>query len=227
MSKSVRKTAKSTLRAGCDQSANTGSEDASTDGNFIFFDVEKSLGLPPLLPEENIEEFDNLVDLLIEDIKPEGPIAYIYVRDFAIYTYEILRYRRHRNLLIELTRPEAVESLMTREVSIALKTTVVEPIWRHMAMTSANRVKSALSDTSLEANIIDAKSLSLSIDQIEKIERMIASAEARRMTLIREIDRRHLFIKNKLQEAIRNEDGSFNFVLDPNDKKSEKKTNLS
>lgn len=177
-----------------------------------FSDLENCLGLPALLPDEDIDEFDVLLDHLIRDIKPQGTIEYIYVRDFAVYTFEINRLRRNRNCLVELTEPEAVEKLMSREVSLTFKSAIVDTTWNQLATAATEKVKRSIAEHEPRSSPLRTKSLALVIDDIEKIERMISSAEARRMALVREIDRRHLLLRNRLQDAIQIDDGSFSLT---------------
>ena len=182
-----------------------------------FADLDQLLGYPSLLREESAEDFDALLNHLIKDIEPQGVIEFIYVRDFATYTFEIERLRLHRNLLLDLMAPEAIDQMRSRHNKMSVKCAISGPPWTDFVDKATQIWDLYLADQETRGSLINAQSFALVIDDMEKIERMIGLAEERRMRLVREIDRRHALLKSRLQEAIKNRDSSFSFAQGKSD----------
>ena len=170
--------------------------------------LDECLGEPALLDDESEEEFNSMLECLYRDINPQSSIEYIYLREFAIYTFEIRRLRRYRSAIIATNEVNAVKSLLHSAVNLQLKSSIVSPDW-------AQRADKAISKISTDANDLDgnlsptqAKAFALSLDEISKVDRMIQSAETRRMAFIKEIDRRHAQLKKKFHEVIQEDSES-------------------
>lgn len=192
-----------------------------------FSELEKCLSAPPLLLDEEYENFENFLELLVKDIDPQGAVEFIYLRDFAIYTFEIGRMRNYRNYLTLLAEPEAVLSLSKSIGNSKFKASLAGQDWAQRAHQASQNVNFYLNSEELNQIPLEAQSFAVIIDQLEKVERMIASAEARRLSLIREIDRRHQALKERLQKTIKNEDGSYSFKPNADEIHSDVRRSLS
>jgi len=183
----------------------------SSQGIKNFTELDTCLGYPSLLHGESLEDFDTLLNNLMGDIEPKGSVEFIYVRDFAVYTIEIERLRFHRNILMDIIAPEAIEKMRARQNHSTFKCKMAGSPWAEQSQSASALVHAYLNDKDTKGTAINAQSFALAIDEMEKIERMIGLAEERRMRLVREIDRRHALLKNRLHETIQNRDGSFSF----------------
>ncbi len=183
----------------------------SSQGTKNFTELDTCLGYPSLLHGESLEDFDTLLNNLMGDIEPKGSVEFIYVRDFAVYTIEIERLRLHRNILMDIIAPEAIEKMRARQSHSTFKCKMAGSPWAEQSQLASALVHAYLNDKGTKGTAINAQSFALAIDEMEKIERMIGLAEERRMRLVREIDRRHALLKNRLHETIQNRDGSFSF----------------
>jgi hypothetical protein len=70
-------------------------------------------------------------------------------------------------------------------------------------------IKSMLSDWGLSEADIHAQTLAKKIDEFERIERLIANAEARRNTALRELERHREAVGRRLRNALDTEDAQF------------------
>lgn len=192
-----------------------------------FSELENCLAAPPLLLDEEFDNFDNFLEQLVKDIDPQGAIEYIYLRDFAIYTFEISRMRNYRNFLTLLAEPQAVLSLSKTNGNLKFKASLAGQDWSQRAQEASQKVNLYLNSKELDHMPIKAQSFAVIINELEKLERMITSAEARRLSLIREIDRRHHALKERLQKTIKNEDGSYSFKANPDEIRSDVRPSLS
>jgi hypothetical protein len=77
----------------------------------------------------------------------------------------------------------------------------------------AEEVDKALASAGLSMDAVMAQTLCLKLDEVERIEHMIAIAEARRNTTLREIDRHRETLGQKLRRAVPQvEDGQLRVI---------------
>src|SRR4029077_20868251 len=62
---------------------------------------KKLLGPPPVLSSENRKAFDTIMARFMECIEPRDFIEQMLVKDLAYHTWEIIRYSRHKTLVVE------------------------------------------------------------------------------------------------------------------------------
>jgi hypothetical protein len=75
------------------------------------------------------------------------------------------------------------------------------------------RVDQILESAGLTMDAVMAQSLSIKLDDIERIDRMTALAEARRNAILREIDGHREILSQNLRRAVQNvEDGQFRVI---------------
>jgi hypothetical protein len=148
---------------------------------------------PALLQSESAEEFAALLEELNQDIRPRDIIERMYVNDIATLTWDILRYRR-------------AKAGMLNTVFMRAQVNVLRPLFfggAHLEMSdkpardlvdrslydpeAADRISNLLKEAKLDDSAAEAEALRLRLSEIEKIERLIASAESRRHKALRNI----------------------------------------
>ena len=67
-------------------------------------ELKKLLGPPPVLASENLEAYDTILSRLMEAMKPDDFLVETLVVDLADLTWEIIRYKRHKTLVVERKR---------------------------------------------------------------------------------------------------------------------------
>lgn len=174
-----------------------------------FSQIEACLSPPDLLEDESLEDFQALFDTFLESVGPTDGIEYIYVRDAAILTFEINRLRRHKILLLQAAQPAAVKDLLTIAYQDPFDAKAVAQNWAIGNEKSVLEVEAVFKKRGLPLSAIGAKALEIKLDQIQKIEAMILTQENRRFVFFREIERRRDSFKRRLQEAVKNIDGSY------------------
>ena len=68
---------------------------------------------PPLLGSESREEYEGLFTAIIDALKPQDAIAWLFVRDVTDLSWEIRRERRVKAQIIGSARNDVVEALLT------------------------------------------------------------------------------------------------------------------
>ena len=142
---------------------------------------------PPLLRGERAADFQILLDGFSRDIRPRGLSEEIYVVDIAWLTWEIIRLRRCRTLIIKanflgalqnllaglIKKPgEFVESAQERAEELAAKWFATEQ--------GKEEVRKILSRFDLDELVIEAEAIRRSSRDLEGFESLLVALEARR-----------------------------------------------
>src|SRR5262249_53632157 len=73
-------------------------------------EIYNLLGKPPLLASEDPTRYEALLAALAHDVKPNDFIEWLWIKDTADLTWEIIRYRRINAALIDGRQKEHIES---------------------------------------------------------------------------------------------------------------------
>src|SRR6202048_425986 len=76
----------------------------------ILAEHNKLCGPPPVLSTESVEAYNTMLLRLIESIWPKDFIERLFCRHIADSTWEIIRYTRHKMLLMERRPRQALDS---------------------------------------------------------------------------------------------------------------------
>ena len=169
-------------------------------------------GPPPLLPGENFAAYDELLARVSAAVKPADILDEIWVRDVVDLVWETHRWRRLKANLITATSYKGVEAVVEPMIGDG----PASPLARSWAKRDADAIKKVdklLASAGLTMDAVMAQTLSLKIDDIERIDRMIMGAEARRNVALRELDRHRASLAQALRrvsEAV--EDAQFEEV---------------
>ena len=157
--------------------------------------------LPTLLLEnEDAAACDEIIARISAAVKPADFLEEIWVRDVAALVWEAFRLRRLKTCLIETAAPHG----LARVFSSFLPHATVNEIAAGWARRDGERVKQVeglLDQTGLTVEHVIAETLADRIDDIERIDRMIASAEQRRGAMLREIERHRTSLASLLRLA--------------------------
>jgi hypothetical protein len=190
-------------------------------------------GPRPILNGEDSEAFDVLFTSISMDVKPTDFIEKIWIWDVADLTWEILRYRRIKENWLGAVKSYALENelehildkkgeigwnqlseseqadlvlearenpptSLPREKKLVRKWTSGDPV----AMKQVDKLLSWDNET---VDTVEARAFVEKLDIIEALQRLIATLEARRDAILREIDRhRAVFaqlLHTKLQDV--------------------------
>jgi hypothetical protein len=147
----------------------------------------------PLLISESQDEFASLCRELEQDIQPHGVIERTYLDDIACIVWEIQRLRRYKAVIIDNCRFTALqrilEQLLDRRYYANLydKDRDAEELARSwFASTAAQaRVAKLLRKFQMDESAIEAQAFRLCADDLERLDRMLTLAEARRDKALR------------------------------------------
>ena len=155
-----------------------------------------------LLPGESRRDFEVIQKMMVDDIQPQTNIEWLWTLDLVELTWEILRYRRLKNEILEAHRVDAIEAILQRLDGEGMPAEAM-PMVRIQARRTANEWRddpaaareiearlhrSGFDNTDINAEVfVQARELFAIFDQL------MQSAQNRRIGLMSEISIRREF----------------------------------
>ncbi len=184
----------------------------------ILNSPDSVLGPAPVLPGEDSRAYDELLARISSTVNPSDIFEEIWVRDIADLTWEIFRLRRHKTRLLEAAIPEALENTLAPLINGPARfgTSISydengnrEPTpaqqlvndWINRKPAAIKRVNQILAGARLTMDDVDARAFGLQIQNSERINDLLQSAETRRNYVLREIEHRRSAFARALREA--------------------------
>ena len=144
---------------------------------------------PPAVPKDLEMEFDELWQMFREALQPADFIDEMYIRNAADLEMEVRNARKLKAALMASSRDSGLKTLLDKlGLQHSARTNLAEA-WMRGEPSATKEVKALLGSAQMGADEIFAHTLANKIDVFEKVERMIAQAEARRNAHISELAR--------------------------------------
>ena len=176
------------------------------------------LGPAPLFEGENTAAYDELLARISGAVKPADIFEEIWVRDLVDLVWEALRLRRLKANLMTATAYSGLEQILKPLVGF-MEEGKLAKAWAARDQGAIKRVDKLLASAGLTMDAVMAQTLSISLDDIERIDRMIATAEVRRNAILREVDRHRTTWGQELRRAAQQaEEGGFKLIEAQSDK---------
>jgi hypothetical protein len=169
-------------------------------------------GPPPLFDGEDTEIYDQLLKEISPAATPADIFEDIWVRDVVDLTIEVLRLRRFKVKLMMTNAYKSLTETLSPLVGQMQAETLAEG-WAARKSDVVEEVNKTLTSAGLSTDSILAETFCLKVNDIERIEHMMALAEMRRNSTLREIDRHRQTLGQKLRRAAQQlEDGQFRVI---------------
>jgi len=159
-------------------------------------------GPPPILPGEDAEAYDELLMRASGGIKPTDAIEELWLRDYVALAWEIVRLRRFKESLIASALPDALRTVLKIHKVSDRRANILVKKWRAQGPTAKDEIRKTLASLNLTFDDVLAQAFLIQIEQIERIDRLITIAEARRNDVLREIDRHRASSAQKMRDEI-------------------------
>ena len=130
-----------------------------------------------------------------------GPFDFleeIWVNDVVNLVWETQRLRRLRAALLQSAAPQCVYETWPK---LGDYSNEIATNWKSREPDAVAKVDAALAATGLTRDRVMAETLARKLDEVERIDRMVAGAEARRNVALREIDRHRATLGVALRQA--------------------------
>ena len=146
-----------------------------------------TLGRPPLIPGENHADYETMLARVTEAVRPDGIIEEAWVRDVVDLIWQAVRARRLKAALMTTGAGEGLfHVLRTIGVPFEQRHELV-PRWAARQLDAVAAADAELEAAGLDMDHVMAETLRMRLVEVERIDRMAASAEARRAATLREI----------------------------------------
>jgi hypothetical protein len=162
-------------------------------------------GPPPLIQGENPADYQALLKRVSVAVRPRDFLDEIWVRDIVDLYWEMLRLRRLKAGLLNASMGDGLRAVLGSLRSIgssSLTTQTLVQGWINGSPDSRKKVEQSLAAAGFSMEVVAAAALSKNLDEFERVDRMIASAEARRNNALREIDRHRATLGAALRAAV-------------------------
>ena len=165
-------------------------------------DLDAILGKRPILPNESSEAYDKLTYQFRVAVDPKDFIEEILVRDAIDLTWEIQRLKDFKKQLLHSEREGSLKTLLHKLLGHGGYDEKLYKKWQEGDKVAIKSVNDFLHEKGLDPSAIDAFSFKAQLDNIERYDRLIMQAEARRVAHLREVDRHRVALAAIMRDTI-------------------------
>jgi hypothetical protein len=160
----------------------------------------RHLDTPPLLPDENEEEFNQLFDSFEDYGKPQNPRDYMAVYQATVLTWDVLRYQQMKIGVLRSHQRPALESLLRKiKVRTASKMGISEVVAQSEARelaapwfkdaASRPAMMRVIENAGYPPDALEVEAFQLALPALAPIERLIVSAQKRLDKFLDDLER--------------------------------------
>jgi hypothetical protein len=158
------------------------------------------LGPRPLIDGEDETNYDVILERISADVAPADFVEEIWVRNVVDLVWDSVRLRRLKSQLLHAAAPEGLVELLTPLTDWTSAGQLARR-WASGDEEARGEVERLLGRAGLTFEAVMAYTLADRIDDVERIDRMVIIAEARRDAVLREIRSRRLAFGQALRRA--------------------------
>ena len=147
-------------------------------------------------------------------MRPFDVIEHIWVKDIVDLVWEMQRWRRLRAATFAQAHREVLREALSDLLGAKQKPGLTDDIgslvigWARRTEEAVARVEGILRDHHLDIDALMARVLDKHLQRLERVDQLIAGAELRRDSILREIDRRRSILVERMREVIEAEESS-------------------
>jgi len=164
--------------------------------------LDAILGKPPVLPNEDAEAYEKLNDQFRRAVSPQDVIEEILLRDVVDVTWEIQRLKDYKMQLLQAKREYSLRIILENFSDRNGYNKELYGEWKNGDKKAIKLINGFLSAKGLDPSAIDAFSFRSELDNMERFDRLIMQAEARRMAHLREVDRHRASLAAILRDTV-------------------------
>jgi hypothetical protein len=172
---------------------------------------------PAVLPGENVEELEMVQRMMIEEVRPETNMEWLWTLDLIELSWEILRYRRLKQRVLEDCRQSAIAAILLRLDGAGIQARDFQHLefqigrsaaeWRDDPQAAAD-IEARLRRHGFDDTAVDAEVFYQARVLFGMFDDLMHAAQARRMVLLREITSRRELSKGSTKARSRADAGA-------------------
>jgi hypothetical protein len=162
----------------------------------------------PLILGEDANDYDELLSRVTAAAKPTDAIEALWIKDVVDLTWEAQRLRRLKASLLMKAGQQALTKLLLKSRSTGQASGGRGPTVPDLVSAYATGDPAAVADVeqilkggAQDADSLMAQALAEHLDDVERIDRLIAGADARRNRSLNELERRRDALARRLRRA--------------------------
>jgi len=155
-----------------------------------------------VLPNEDAEAYEKLNDQFRRAVSPQDVIEEILLRDVVDVTWEIQRLKDYKMQLLQAKREYSLRIILENFSDRNGYNKELYGEWKNGDKKAIKLINGFLSAKGLDPSAIDAFSFRSELDNMERFDRLIMQAEARRMAHLREVDRHRASLAAILRDTV-------------------------
>jgi hypothetical protein len=157
-----------------------------------------------LLPGESRQDFEAIRQMMVDDIRPETNIEWLWTLDLVELSWEILRYRRLKKSILDAHRVAAIEAILQRLDGQGMPAEAMPTVRARSRRTAAewyddreaaSEIEARLDRGGFDAIDINAEVVVQARELFDMFDQLMIAAQRRRIGLLREISIRHEVVK--------------------------------
>ncbi|POR40302.1 hypothetical protein CRT23_24575 [Methylobacterium sp. V23] len=149
---------------------------------------------------EDGEQYARILDQVTRSVSPTDIIEEFWVRDVTDLLWEVLRLRRLKGSLLQAATRQGLITVL-EPLADYIKARLLADGWFCGDQQAKQETDELLNEAGLSFDVVLAEGLAAKLSDIERIDRMIAGAEARRNAVVREISRHRDAVAARLARA--------------------------
>ncbi len=165
-------------------------------------ELDELFGPPPLLEGEDLGAFQSLKRRLFESVKPEDFIEAMSVNDLLHLIWESMRLRKQRAKLLTASEHVGLRDLIGPLAGSFSIPNDLTREWRLNGRKASGELADIMKQAKIDREQIQAQTLASKLETYEAIDRMIERADARRIVIMRELDRHRETLARRIQVAV-------------------------
>jgi hypothetical protein len=177
----------------------TGSTELMSGGASVPLATLPLLGAPPLIKGEHAGSYDQLLARICGTLRPSDSLEEIWIRDVVDLVWETFRLRRTKASLLTDSTEWGIGNTLGREHADARE---MAREWAAGNEAATKDVAAALVSVGSSMEAVIARAMSVQLLNMERLDRLLVSAEARRSAALRELDYHRGPLAQKLRRAI-------------------------
>jgi hypothetical protein len=184
--------------------------DRDATSNALTIPIELSAFSEPsfLLPGENRQEFEIIRSMMIEEVRPQSSIEWLWTLDLVELSWEILRYRRLKQRALHEHRQAAIKAMLQRLDGAGIPARDLEyqklqagrsaAEWRDNPQ-AGDEIEARLRRHGFDETSINAELFCQPGAAFATFDALLHTAQDRRIRLLREINSRRELAKRTLR----------------------------
>jgi hypothetical protein len=163
-------------------------------------DVQTIFGAPILLEGEDPAQYEALAGHFRASIKPRDFLEAMWVHEIISYTWESVRYRRAKTSLLRSSEYRGLQEVLTPLLTYGDANELARK-WARRDVESVRSVNETLQKAGRSQEDVNAQTLAVMLEKIERLDALQANVETRRNTTLREIERHRDILASRLRDA--------------------------